>query len=156
VYATPKGLYLRSLDKLTANPIVGTEGRAEQPFFSPDGKWIGYYADGLLKKIAVSGGVPVTICSVTAPQMVGASWNEDNTIVYGQDPGDIMRVSANGGMPESIIKAKSANSVHPQMLPGGKWVLYTDSSGPAQGNVVVQSLGSGKSKVLFAGEAVGS
>jgi hypothetical protein len=46
VYATPKGLYLRSLDDLTVKPIDGSEGNVEQPFFSPEGNYIGYYSDG--------------------------------------------------------------------------------------------------------------
>jgi Tol biopolymer transport system component len=140
---------------LTAKLIAGTEGPAEQPFFSPDGKWIGYCADRQLKKIAISGGTPVTICSITAQGMVGAGWNADNTIVYGQIAGDIMRISANGGTPASIIKAKSATSAFPHMLPDGKSVLYTDSAGPSQGNVMVQSLESGKTKVLLAGFSLG-
>src|SRR5262249_40858424 len=54
-------LYLRPLDELTAHPIPATEG-ASTPFFSPDGRWLGFYANGLLKKMSVAGGVPLTIC----------------------------------------------------------------------------------------------
>ena len=62
VYSTSKGLYMRSVDELTARLIAGTEGNTETPFFSPDGKWIGYVSltDGKLKKIAARGGVPGT------------------------------------------------------------------------------------------------
>lgn len=69
-------------------------------------------------------------------------------------PGDIMRISANGGTPESLIKAKSAGSIYPHVLPGGKSLLYTDSSGSTQGTVMVHSLKSGKKKELFPGFAV--
>jgi Tol biopolymer transport system component len=106
-------------------------------------------------KIATSGGIPMPICSIAAQVMVGASWGEDDKIVYGQYPGDIMQVSANGGTPSSIIKAISAAAVMPYMLPGNKSVLYTDSTGPAQGSVMVQSLVSGKPKKLFEGTALG-
>jgi serine/threonine protein kinase len=157
VYGTPKGLYLRSIDELTAKPIAGTEGATGGPFFSPDGKWIGYVsaADRQLKKISINGGAPVTLCSVTTPYIFGVSWNADNTIVYGQVPGDIMRVSGNGGTPESLVKTKSASSVYPHILPDRKSVLYTDSAGATHGIIMVHSLESGETKELFPGFAVG-
>ncbi len=156
VYSTTKGLYLRSMDELNAKLIAGTEGDTRQPFFSPDGKWIGYFSfsDRQLKKIAINGGAPVTLCPVSA-MMVGASWSADNTIVYGQGPGDIMRVSANGGTPETLIKTKSRSSIYPHILPGGKSVLYTDAANPAQTRVMVKSLESGEPRELFAGAAFG-
>ncbi|MBP1611037.1 MAG: serine/threonine protein kinase [Acidobacteria bacterium] len=96
VYGTANGLYIRSVDELTAKLIAGTEGSTQQPFFSPDGKSIGYFSvnDRQLKKIAISGGAPVTLCAVT--QLLGAWWGADNTILYGQIPGDMMQVSGNG------------------------------------------------------------
>ena len=142
---------MRSVDELTAKLIAGTEGNTQQPFFSPDGKWIGYFsvADRKLKKIAISGGAPVALCDVA--QLVGASWGADNTIVYGQMPGDIMRISANGGTPESLVKAKSGILVFPQILPDGKSVLYTAAASITQIKIMVQSLKSGEPKELFAG-----
>ncbi len=157
VYSTTKGLYLRSIDEWTARLIVGTEGDSREPFFSPDGKWIGYFTpmDREMKKISINGGAPVTLCSFTAQVPMGASWSKDNTIVYGQVPGDIMRISANGGNPESIIKTKSPSSVYPHVLPDGKSILYTDSAGQLHGIVMVHSLESGETKELFPGLAVG-
>jgi serine/threonine protein kinase/Tol biopolymer transport system component len=149
-YGTTKGLYLRSVDELTAKLIAGTEGPTMQPFFSPDGKWIGYYSDGKLKKIAINGGAPVVLCGV-APMLAGASWNQDNTIIYGHLTQDIMRISANGGTPEIIIKGKSEVLIFPQMLPGGKSVLYTAAASTAQFRLMVQPLKSGEPKELFAG-----
>jgi serine/threonine-protein kinase len=152
VYSTSKGLYLRSVDELTAKLIAGTEGEdTQQPFFSPDGKWIGYFSGGKLKKIAIGGGAPVTLCAVG--QLAGASWDTDNTIVYGQVPGDIMRISANGGTPQSVVKMKSgmAALVLPQILPDGKSILYTAATSTTQFSIVVQSLKSGEPKELFAG-----
>jgi len=152
VYSTPKGLYSRSLEELTAKLIPGTEGDPEQPFFSPDGKWIGYFsaADGKLKKIGINGGAPVALCNPTK-LFAGASWYEDNTIVYGQIPGDIMRISANGGTPETLIKAKSTSLLFPQILPDGKSVLYTEGTSPTQMKIMVQSPKSGEHKELFSG-----
>jgi serine/threonine protein kinase len=149
VYSTTKGLYLRSVDELTAKLVAGTEGNTQQPFFSPDGKWIGYFGDQKLKKIAVNGGAPVALCSVAVP--TGASWGADNTIVYGQLLGGIMRISANGGTPESLIKATSVTLLLPQILPDRKLILYGAAAGTSQFSVMVQSLKSGQPKELFAG-----
>jgi serine/threonine protein kinase/Tol biopolymer transport system component len=151
VYSTSKGLYLRSVDELTAKLVAGTEGPTLEPFFSPDGKWIAYVSgsDRKLKKIAVNGGAPVVLCDITS--FVGGRWNEDNTIVFGQWPGPIMRISANGGAPEAITKIKGETHVLPQILPGGKSLLYTAVAANNQTRVVVQSLKSGETKELFAG-----
>ncbi len=154
VYSTPKGLYLRSVDEWTASLIVGTEAFPMEPFFSPDGKWIAYYSptDFKLKKISVNGGSPVALCDVQ--MLLVASWAADNTIAYGQLAGDIMQVSADGGTPKLLVKAKSGLLAAPQILPGGKAVLYTAfNANTLQGRIMVQSLKSGESKELFAGSA---
>jgi len=149
IYSTNNGLYLRSVDELTAKLIPGTDG-SSQPFFSPDGKWIGYFcADRQLKKIASNGGSPVTLCDVIQP--TGGWWNADDTIVYGQLAGDIMRISASGGIPESIYKAKSGIPRLPQTLLNGRSVLYSVATGVATSTIMVQSIKSGESKELFAG-----
>jgi serine/threonine-protein kinase len=137
---------------LTARLIAGTEGATQQPFFSPDGKWIGYFSfgDRQLKKISINGGAPVTLCAV--PQLLGAWWGKDDTIVYGQRFGDIMRISANGGTAEPLVKIKTENPAFPQILPDGKSLLYTlDRGTTGQGKIVVQSPKSGEPKELFAG-----
>jgi Tol biopolymer transport system component len=150
-YSTARGLFLHSVDELTSKLIAGTEGSASQPFFSPDGKWIGYLSiEGLkVKKIDINGGAPVALCDALP---LGLNWDVDNTIIYGQySAGDIMRVSSNGGSPEPLIKTRTQLSVLPQMLPDGKSVLYTASV--PQPRIVVQSLKSGERKELFAGIA---
>jgi eukaryotic-like serine/threonine-protein kinase len=147
VYGTSKGLYMRSADELIAKLIAGTEGSTEQPFFSPDGKWIGYFSvsDHKLKKIAISGRAPAALCDVE--QLAGASWGTDNTVVYGQYPGDIKRISADGGTPESLVKAKSGLPIYPQVLPDRKSFLFIS----AENKITVQSIKSGERKELFAG-----
>ena len=72
-------LYVRRLDQLEATPLAGTEG-AHSPFFSPDGEWIAFFADAKLKKIALSGGAPVTLCDT--PDAKGGSWGVDGWIVF--------------------------------------------------------------------------
>jgi eukaryotic-like serine/threonine-protein kinase len=155
VYSTTRGLYLRSVDELTAKLIPGTEGSPSQSFFSPDGKWIGYYssADRKLKKISVNGGAAVALCDVQI--LGGACWSEDNTIVYGQVLGNaIMRISANGGIPTPVLKINSVAlfPLYPKILPDGKSLLYSVSGGSGeQAKIMVRSLKSGVSKELFPG-----
>ncbi len=151
VYSTPQGLYLRSMDELTAKLIPGTEGNPQQPFFSPDGQWIGYFSvsDRKLKKISAHGGVPVVLCSVT--ELLGVSWQKDGTIVFGQPPNEAMRISANGGTPESLTKLKTGYFiVLAQILPDGKSVLYTSIESGHE-RILVKSPKAGEAKDLLEG-----
>ena len=72
-------LHLRGMDELEGKPIVGTEG-ADSPFFSPDGQWIGFFADDKLKKVSIDGGVPIVLCDT--PVHKTASWGAKDTIVF--------------------------------------------------------------------------
>jgi serine/threonine protein kinase len=150
VYSTTKGIYVRSVNELIAKLIAGTEGPASQPFYSPDGKSIGYFTpnDNWLKKIAITGGAPINLCTALAQ---GAWWGADNTIVYSTITGGIFRISANGGTPESLIKAKSEILFAPQILPDGKSVLYSAAASNTQMRVMVQSPKLREPKELFAG-----
>ena len=160
VYSTTEGLYLRSVDALDARLIPGTDKDSVQPFFSPDGQWIGYasQSDQKLKKVAISGGAPVALCDI-GMAVNGASWSSDDTIVYSDLASGIMRVSANGGTPESLVKGSLADvtkkgfPIFPQMLPDGKTLLFTYAVGGDNNNnqIVVQSLQSGERKVLVKG-----
>jgi len=151
VYGTPGGLYLRSVNELKANLIAGTDGIAGNPFFSPDGKWIAYVSDDRkLKKISINGGAPSVLCDFTANAIIGGSWNDEDSVVFGQLPGPIMRVSAEGGIPEAISKSSAPANTDPQFLPGGEYLMYTEVTGN-QGKVVVQSLKSGEITELFPG-----
>jgi Tol biopolymer transport system component len=158
VYGTQEGLHLRSIDQLDARLIAVTDKSSVEPFFSPDSQWIGYYSasDQKLKKVAISGGAPVVICD-TSPMVLGASWNSDNTIVYSDVLKGVMRVSADGGTPELLIKgslinaAKEGFPIAPQMLPDGKTVLFTNMTVTDVSNwqVGIQSLKSGERKILI-------
>ena len=129
VARSPEGkleLAVRSLDRPQLTFLAGTEN-ATSPFFSPDGQWIGFSADGQLKKVAAQGGAVVTLAN--APAILGASWGDDQTIVFA--PGIIsplMRVSAGGGKPQPLTKVgDKGDATHrwPQVLPGGRAVLFT-------------------------------
>ena len=117
-----------------------------EPVFSPDGQSIAFYTDRALKRIAVTGGAAVTIVPADAPY--GISWGEDG-IVFGQGGKGILRVSPDGGTPETLVRVEDGEEAHgPQILPGGQHVLFTLATGTARdrwdrGRIVVQSLASG-------------
>src|SRR5262245_8050962 len=90
-------LALRTIDRDEPVPIAGTDG-ASDPFFSPDGNWIGFFARGSLQKIPASGGVATLLCAARAG--LGATWSRDGTIIFGGGPGGgLARVAATGGEP---------------------------------------------------------
>jgi len=151
VYVADNKLYLRSLDSLETKEIPGG-GAARGPFFSPDGQWIGYMTAPAIKKLPVNGGTPVFICS--AGDTVGGSWGPDDTILIGGVYSGILRVSANGGQPETIVKPTPGLSyAHPQFLPDGTSFLYQRGKPgmPADNELVIRSLASGDEKVLLRG-----
>jgi eukaryotic-like serine/threonine-protein kinase len=153
VCATNKGFYLRSMDQPQGSIIPGTEGLGGNPFFSPDGQWVGFWSerDKQLKKIPISGGLPVTICN--AAQNFNMLWSADNEILFDEDGKRIMRVSADGGIPEKIFESKNERVFAPQLLPDGANLLLTLSplARSMEMKIAVQSLGSGTRKELFAG-----
>ena len=121
-------LYVRRLDQLQATPLAGTDG-GFGPFFSPDGEWIGYFGQGKLNKVAVTGSAPAILCD--APNGRGASWSEDGWIYFTPDSSPnqgIKRVRAEGGTPEEVVKAESAETSlrWVQVLPGAKALLFTE------------------------------
>lgn len=150
VYGTTNGLYLRSVGESTAKLVAGSEGITQQPFFSPDGQWIGYWspAKNELRKIAAAGGAPVSLGDVGS--LVGASWVSDNTIVYGSFGRGIQRISAKGGTPESLVRTGIEMVGFPQILPNGRSVLYTLAQNPDK--IMVQPLPSGEARELLAGQ----
>src|SRR5579862_271163 len=140
------------LDQSQATTLPGTENGGN-PFFSPDGQWIGFIADGQLKKISVQGGAPVTLCSVS-PNTMGANWGDDGSIVLGDGTlSPLYRIPAAGGALEPLSKLAPGEITHrwPQVLPGGGAVLFTGSaSASAQdnANIEVLSLKTGQVKIL--------
>jgi Tol biopolymer transport system component len=134
-------LWLRPMESATAQPIAGTEG-ATYPFWSPDSRTVGFFADGKLKRIDVHGGVPQTLAS--APGGRGGSWNKDGVIVFAPAGTDsLYRLSASGGesMPVTRTDARQSNHRMPQFLPDGRHFLFY-----AQGNAQGVYLGSLDSK----------
>jgi eukaryotic-like serine/threonine-protein kinase len=152
-------IYVRPLDQLQATPLSGTEN-ARDPFFSPDGHSLGFFADGKLKKISVEGGAAVTLSD--APNDRGGSWGEDGTIVFTPDNRvALSRVSSAGGASQPLMmldkQAGEATQRWPQVLPGGKAILFTSNAtagtlaGFEDSDIVVYSTVSGQRKTLQRG-----
>jgi serine/threonine-protein kinase len=120
-------LFLRPLDRLTAEPLAGTEG-ASDPFFSHDGRWIAFFAGGKLRKVSTFGGSPQDICDVPG-FMRGGWWSPDDVIWFGQINSGISRVPAGGGTPTeaTILDTTKGEISHrfPQLLPDGKTLMFT-------------------------------
>jgi eukaryotic-like serine/threonine-protein kinase len=120
-------LYTRRLDAIEPAIIPGTDGAAA-PFFSPDGRSVGFFADGKLRKVAIAGGEPVSIAD--APQPLGASWLPNGRIVFASSRhGGLQVVSERGGdaVPLTTPSARSGEFGHawPAALPGGRALLFT-------------------------------
>jgi Tol biopolymer transport system component len=158
IYAAHRGgLYIRSLDGVEARPLAGAEN-GWQPFLSPDGRWIGFTADGKMQKVSLEGGSPRPIVAVTNPR--GASWGEDGSIVYTPDPwSGLHRVSAEGGTPQKLTEPDpGVGQSHrwPQILPRGGSVLYTiHGTRVDDARIAVLSLETGMRKVIVEGGTYG-
>jgi serine/threonine-protein kinase len=153
---SPSMLGIRLLHEEQVSLLNGTEG-ARSPFFSPDGDWIGFIADGKLKKVAVTGGAPLTLCSL--PRARGANWAEESSIVVAIGNGRLQTVSSAGGTPAELTKFDT-NESHswPQFLPENKLVLYTASPGfsiTENAQIVAQSTKSGARAVVVHGGHAG-
>ncbi|HEV2021060.1 MAG TPA: protein kinase, partial [Terriglobales bacterium] len=149
-------LYLRSISELEATPIPGSDD-ALNPFFSPDGKWVAFFAGGKLKKVAVSGGAPLIICDTVFTGR-GASWGPDDTIVFGVGVNSgLRRVPASGGKAEELTQVdasqKEVSHRWPEFLPGGKEILFSIqvSVDWDTARIAVLSLKTGKWRTLIEG-----
>jgi serine/threonine-protein kinase len=117
------GLSVRRLDQSAAT-LLTPDGF--DPFFSPDGQWVGFISDGKIKKVPLQGGAPITVQEVRTAR--GAAWTEDGTIIYGGGEAGLMAVSPAGGAPRKLTAPRDLTDyAHqwPHMLPGGKTLLFT-------------------------------
>ena len=149
-------IYTRTLDQAQSVALSGTED-ASYHFFSPDGQWIGFFADGKLKKISVQGGAAITLCDALNGR--GGSWGDDGTIVFTPDIlGGLSRVSSAGGAPEPLTKLdlQSGEVTHhwPQILPGSKTVLFSASNNTFDydnADIVAYTIATGQRKTVLHG-----
>ena len=112
-------IWVRPLDSFQLQPLAGTEGGGF-PFWSPDSRSIGFFAEEKLKRISVDGGPVQTVCD--APNARGGTWNSENVIVFGSPVWGLHRVSATGGDPAQLPGKRRGNS--PTFLPDGRRFLY--------------------------------
>ena len=150
-------LHARRLDELKARPLTGTEG-AYAPFFSPDGRSVGFFAGGQMQKVALDGGTVTPICPAEGAR--GGAWSEDGTIVFAPRPeGPLFRVSSDGGspVPFTTLDAASGETTHrwPQFLPDGRAVIFTAHAEPGRAGIVVAQSGDGRRIVLHRGGLMG-
>jgi serine/threonine-protein kinase len=147
VVVSQGALSVRRLDRTTTVRLAGTEG-ASLPFFSPNGEWVAYFAGRKLQKVSVEGGAPIVLCE--APFEGGGTWSEDDSIVaeVGAE-GGLSRIPAAGGPPQPLTDPKSNPwGKWPQVLPGGKSVLFAVTNGSGQGSLQILTLNDGKVKTI--------
>jgi len=155
VFEAGRDLWMRSIDDLVPAVIRDTTG-ARNPFFSPDGEQLGFRgADGQMKRVAVTGGAPVSIGAASG-RPFGASWGDDGFIYYGLEPGNvIVRVPETGGVePEVVVQAADGEQISgPEKLPGSEWLLYSAAQGSnwADAAIVATRPGTGERKVVLQG-----
>ncbi len=122
-------LWVQALDSTEAKPLAGTTG-ATFPFWSPDSRFIGFFADGRLKKIEFTGGPVQTLCDVTGP--FGGAWSRDGVILFVQGPIGLLRVSATGGEVTQVATPDRSRQElfqrYPTFLPDGQRFLYSIQS----------------------------
>jgi len=148
-------LFLRALNSLESTPVPGTAD-ALAPFFSPDSRWLAFFAGGQLMKVPVTGGAPIAISDARIG--FGGSWGSDDTIVFAPSTGaGLSRVAAAGGSPVRVttVDAQSGEFSHrwPELLPDGKSVLFTVGTVGSwdDAQIVAQSLSSSGRVVLVRG-----
>ena len=145
-------LWVRPLQAASAQPLAGTE-TAYYPFWSPDSKFIGFFAAGKLKKVEASGGVVQTLCD--APYGRGGSWNRDGVILFTPNIHDVIyRVPDGGGQPVAVTKVQKAGTCAgarwPYFLPDGRHFLYVGTEGDdIVGKVYAASLDSQDTKLIL-------
>ncbi len=165
VYVSQGRLFTRRLDQPNATELAGTQG-ANAPFFSPDGQWVAFFASGKLQKISVEGGSAIFLCDAFL-NVIGnfgnsGSWGEDGNIIATLNfTGGLSRIPSAGGPPTSVTNLESGEYTHrwPQILPGGKAVLFTSSKTSLGGfdgaNIDVMSLADHRRKTLVRGGTFG-
>jgi serine/threonine-protein kinase len=123
---THRELFVRRFDEPEPRSITGSDG-ARAPFFSPDGRFVGFWAKGQLRGASVDGGALWPIADISAVR--GASWGPHDTIVFADFDSGLWRVKTRGGTPERLTQVSESQGelyhAWPQVLPGGRRVLYT-------------------------------
>ena len=148
-------IYLRAMDSQESRAVSGTEG-AVNPFFSPDGQWLGFFSGGKLQKIPLSGGAGVSLADVTFPK--GASWSSEGIIAFTPITGAsaMMQVKDSGGAPQPLTRMASGQASHrwPDFLPGGRALVFAAGSNALTfrtAKILAQSVSTGEQHDLIQG-----
>jgi len=134
VYVSQSRLFTRRLDQPNAAELPGTKG-ALAPFFSPDGHWVGFFTPGELKKVSIQGGPAIQLCKITG---YGGSWGDDGNIIVTPALGPLLGVSSSGGVSTEVTELLPGEVAHrwPQVLPGGKALLFSAYTSPLRSDSV--------------------
>jgi Tol biopolymer transport system component len=152
-------IHVRAMDEMNTRALDGTVG-AQQPFFSPDGRWLGFFANGKLKKISVRGGAPVALAA--APNGMGGAWSDKGWIVFApSDLSGLRRVSESGGEAEDFsrvrLDAGEQGHLSPILLPDQSSVLFTVYTGGrnTDSRLAIQALGQTDHRIVIEGGSHG-
>jgi serine/threonine protein kinase len=148
-------LWLRPMDSQTAEPLAGTEG-ASYPFWSPDNRSVGFFADGKLKRINIVGGSPQVQVLADAFGR-GGTWSPDGVILFAPTAGPLLGVAASGGSQATPVTTLDHQTSHrfPQFLPGGRQFLFYAIGSPQTAGIYVGSRDSKETTRLIASDAAG-
>jgi len=149
-------LYLRELGQPSVRRLTGTDD-ALQPFFSPDGQWIGFFAGDKLAKVSVGGG-PVLDVAEVGGNSRGATWTADGTIIWAAQTTGLQRVSDRGGRPVALTALDKTRDEYshrwPDAVPGTPWVIFTVGLEDAtfdEGRIDAVNLDTGERRQLISG-----
>lgn len=149
-------LYLHPLDRFESAALAGTDG-ATDPFFSPDGRWLGFFAGDHLKKIPIERGAAVTLADATAPR--GSAWDGDAVLLTPRNNTALWRVPTTGGRPEPATTLAAGEMSHrwPQILPRGAGVLFTiwNDNGWEPAQIAAQPRDGREHRVILTGGGFG-
>ena len=153
----PSRVWIRPLDRTDAQPLAGTEG-ATFPFWSPDGRFVAFFAGGKLKKIAVAGEAPQTLCDVVAPR--GGAWSPSGVILFARSQSPLGQVSQEGGAVTPATRFDEAQEpifhYWPQFVPDGKHFLYLQRSAKSEfRGIYIGSLATPETTQILATEVRG-
>jgi eukaryotic-like serine/threonine-protein kinase len=146
-------LWVRDRDNLTPRPLAGTDG-ADGPFFSPDGRWIGYSSQGRLYKVPTSGGAPIALADSVSITVPGGAWLPTGQILFVGVGFSLMRVPASGGATELVLPGDPSSNFFPTALPRADALLVTEcTNNCAQMTLIAVNLKTRVRDTLFANTA---
>jgi eukaryotic-like serine/threonine-protein kinase len=139
-------LWIRSIESVDAHPLLGTDG-VTSPFWSPDGRAVGFFAGDKLKAVNLAGGPPQTLAVISTSTNAGGAWNAEGVVIYAEGRSGLKAVSSSGGTPSTVTTldaaAQETEHLWPQFLPGGRRFLYgVRSANPDRNGIYVGSLDS--------------